>query len=127
MDTEAGHEPASSGSCDLPAAHCSTPLPAISPAPSQLCKSNSTKDAAHDRGKPLRRPRKVRRKPRGNAANPHRPAPCQLIKKLVQNVWDEAPEAAICQVDIQPAPSGEALLQIRVADDGPGFANLADS
>ena len=53
--------------------------------------------------------------------------PWQLLKELIQNVWDEAPPATICEVDICPAPTGEDMLRIRVADDGPGFANIADA
>ena len=53
--------------------------------------------------------------------------PWQLLKELIQNVWNEAPQATICQVEIQPAPTSEALLRIRVADNGPGFANIADA
>ena len=53
--------------------------------------------------------------------------PWQLLKELIQNVWDEAPPATICEVDIRPAPTGEDMLRIRVADDGPGFANIADA
>ena len=53
--------------------------------------------------------------------------PWQLLKELVQNVWDEAPEATICRVHIQPANTGEDMLSIRVEDDGPGFADIADA
>ena len=64
--------------------------------------------------------------PPGDAGNPRRP-PWQLLKELVQNVWDEAPEATICRVEIRPAGTGEDLLSIRVEDDGPGFADIADA
>ena len=53
--------------------------------------------------------------------------PWQLLKELVQNVWDEAPEATICRVEIRPAGTGEDLLSVRVEDDGPGFADIADA
>ena len=53
--------------------------------------------------------------------------PWQLLKELVQNVWDEAPAATVCEVDIYPANTGEDLLEIRVEDDGPGFADIADA
>lgn len=53
--------------------------------------------------------------------------PWQLLKELVQNVWDEAPEATICRVEIRPADTGEDLLSVRVEDDGPGFADIADA
>ena len=45
----------------------------------------------------------------------------------MQNVWDEAPKATICRVEIRPAGTGEDLLSIRVEDDGPGFADIADA
>jgi len=53
--------------------------------------------------------------------------PWMLMKELVQNVWDEAPETTICRVDIRPANTGEHLLSVRVEDDGPGFADIADA
>ena len=53
--------------------------------------------------------------------------PWMLMKELVQNIWDEAPETTICRVDIRPADTGEHLLGVRVEDDGPGFADIADA
>ena len=53
--------------------------------------------------------------------------PCHLLKELVQYVWDEAPEATLCQATIRPAKTDEDLLTIRVEDDGTGFANVADA
>ena len=52
--------------------------------------------------------------------------PWQLVKELVQNVWDEAPEATVCRVTISPHPAEDAV-QISVEDDGPGFHDLDDA
>ena len=52
-------------------------------------------------------------------------APWELVKELVQNAWDEAPNATVCRVDIT-SESPEAT-GITVTDDGPGFADIADS
>ena len=48
--------------------------------------------------------------------------PWTIVKELVQNTWDEAPETTICQVDIMSADDGRRT-RITVMDDGPGFAN----
>ena len=48
--------------------------------------------------------------------------PWTIVKELVQNTWDEAPEATVCQVHIRPAEGGQRT-QIIVTDDGPGFAD----
>lgn len=48
-------------------------------------------------------------------------APWALIKEIVQNVWDEAPQATQCQMTIVPdSRPGHTL--VTVDDDGPGFA-----
>ena len=52
-------------------------------------------------------------------------APWELVKELVQNAWDEAPNATVCQVDI--TSTGPETTRITVTDDGPGFADIADS
>ena len=52
--------------------------------------------------------------------------PWQLVKELIQNAWDEAPEATICTVEIKPQHREEATLII-VTDDGPGFADISDA
>ena len=49
-------------------------------------------------------------------------SPWSLIKELVQNVWDEAPQATICNLTIIPDTRPGHTL-ITVEDDGPGFAN----
>ena len=51
--------------------------------------------------------------------------PWELMKELIQNAWDEAPEATVCQVTIEPDKKGHT--QITVEDDGPGFADIADA
>lgn len=52
--------------------------------------------------------------------------PWELIKELIQNSWDEAPEATLCTVTIQPkAMNGHTL--VTVEDDGPGFLNISDA
>ena len=49
--------------------------------------------------------------------------PWALLKELVQNAWDEAPQATTCTVTILPAkPRG---VQVHVFDDGPGFADIS--
>lgn len=57
--------------------------------------------------------------------NSHR-EPWELMKELVQNTWDEAPEATRCWVTIKAAPNEDATL-ILVEDDGPGFKNVEDA
>ena len=52
--------------------------------------------------------------------------PWTIVKELVQNTWDEAPETTICQVDIMSADDGRRT-RITVMDDGPGFANPRDA
>ena len=52
--------------------------------------------------------------------------PWELLKELIQNSWDEAPEATACRVSILPhITTGRTL--ITVEDDGTGFANIADA
>ena len=53
-------------------------------------------------------------------------SPWSLVKELVQNSWDEAPEATVCEVEIGPG-SGPGKTLISVTDDGPGFSNIADA
>lgn len=52
--------------------------------------------------------------------------PWTLLKELVQNAWDEAPEATICQVEVQLSERRGHLV-IVVEDDGSGFSNPADA
>ena len=54
-----------------------------------------------------------------NASRP----PWSLVKELIQNSWDEAPEATRCDVTIRPIGKGRTL--ICVEDDGPGFAEIS--
>ncbi|MCY4507946.1 MAG: ATP-binding protein [Acidobacteria bacterium] len=56
-----------------------------------------------------------------NAGRP----PWTLVKELVQNAWDEAPEATRCDVEIDARPDGTTV--IIVEDDGPGFARVSDA
>lgn len=54
-----------------------------------------------------------------------------LVKELVQNAWDEAPEATVCDVQLAPCIV-EGDLQhkrtiIKVEDDGPGFRDIRDA
>ena len=52
-------------------------------------------------------------------------APWELVKELVQNVWDEAPDATVCRVIIDNIDPHHTA--VTVADDGPGFADIADA
>ena len=52
-------------------------------------------------------------------------APWTLVKELIQNAWDEAPEATRCDVTITPRRDGTTA--IAVEDDGPGFAEISDA
>lgn len=52
--------------------------------------------------------------------------PWQLVKELIQNVFDEAPPATVCQVTITNPPEEPTATRIIVADDGPGFADIKD-
>ena len=50
----------------------------------------------------------------------------ELMKELIQNSWDEAPECTMCTVTIEPQGlTGNTL--ITVEDNGPGFTNIADA
>lgn len=53
--------------------------------------------------------------------------PWQLVKELIQNVFDEAPPATLCQVTITENPREPDTTFLRVVDDGPGFADIRDS
>lgn len=48
--------------------------------------------------------------------------PWMLVKELVQNAWDEAPEATRCDVSIELVD--DRRLKVTVTDDGPGFAEI---
>ena len=50
-------------------------------------------------------------------------APWTLVKELIQNAWDEAPEATLCDVTITPEANGTTV--VCVEDDGPGFADVS--
>ena len=52
--------------------------------------------------------------------------PWHLVKELVQNSWDEAPDATVCAVTIKPVP-GQDATRVTVEDDGPGFKDVADA
>ena len=52
-------------------------------------------------------------------------APWALVKELIQNAWDEAPEATVCDVTIAAGADGTTV--VAVEDDGPGFANISDA
>ena len=54
--------------------------------------------------------------------NAKRPA-WSLVKELIQNSWDEAPEATRCDVRIEAAGTGRT--RVSVEDDGPGFAEIS--
>lgn len=53
--------------------------------------------------------------------------PWQLVKELIQNVFDEAPQAAECRVEIRDNPQEPGTMFLTVSDDGPGFADIADA
>lgn len=52
--------------------------------------------------------------------------PWELIKELIQNSWDEAPEATVCTVTVRPQVL-TGRTTITVEDDGPGFADVRDA
>ena len=52
--------------------------------------------------------------------------PWMLVKELIQNAWDEAPEATVCRVRVKPEVR-PGVAQVVVEDDGPGFADIADA
>ena len=52
--------------------------------------------------------------------------PWMLVKELVQNAWDEAPEATVCRVKVTPGVR-EGVARVVVEDDGPGFSDITDS
>ena len=54
-----------------------------------------------------------------NASRP----PWSLVKELIQNSWDEAPEATRCDVTINPRPDDTTVISVE--DDGPGFAEIS--
>lgn len=51
--------------------------------------------------------------------------PWTLVKELIQNAWDEAPDATRCDVTIKPRRAGTTV--VTVEDDGPGFAEISDA
>ena len=53
-------------------------------------------------------------------------APWELVKELVQNAWDEAPEATVCRVNIETTGPPQHT-SVTVSDDGPGFTDIADA
>ena len=50
--------------------------------------------------------------------------PWQLVKELVQNAWDEVPNATVCNVSVRPRGSRTV---VSVEDDGAGFRNIEDA
>lgn len=52
--------------------------------------------------------------------------PWTLVKELIQNSWDEAPEATFCKVDID-AHQHQDTVTVTVTDDGPGFSDITDA
>ena len=54
--------------------------------------------------------------------------PSHLVKELIQNCFDETPDVTVCRVIIKPQQhNGCDAVLVRVEDDGPGFANIADA
>ena len=52
--------------------------------------------------------------------------PWSLVKELVQNAWDEAPEATSCEVAVRSSKlRGHCFID--VLDDGPGFRDISDA
>ena len=51
--------------------------------------------------------------------------PWSLVKELIQNAWDEAPAATLCEVTIDRA--GPDRTTVSVEDDGGGFADISDA
>ncbi len=49
--------------------------------------------------------------------------PWTLVKELIQNAWDEAPEASECDVRIAAGPGDTTI--VTVEDDGPGFTDIS--
>ena len=52
--------------------------------------------------------------------------PWTLVNELIQNSWDEAPEATFCVVQVDPGAS-PGTTEITVTDDGPGFRDPSDA
>ncbi len=51
--------------------------------------------------------------------------PWDILKELIQNAWDEAPEATVCKLTTKQNKHGETVVVVE--DDGAGFANPRDS
>ena len=51
--------------------------------------------------------------------------PWTLVKELIQNAWDEAPQATRCDVRIAGGRGGTTVVSVE--DDGPGFAKISDA
>ena len=51
--------------------------------------------------------------------------PWSLIKELVQNAWDEAPEATKCDVIVAPNDNGTTIVSVE--DNGAGFREISDA
>ena len=49
--------------------------------------------------------------------------PWSLVKELIQNAWDEAPAATVCEVAI--THTGRNRTTVSVEDDGPGFSDIS--
>ena len=52
--------------------------------------------------------------------------PWDLVKELIQNAWDEAPDASECRVTVELQPDGSATM-VTVQDDGRGFSDISDA
>lgn len=52
--------------------------------------------------------------------------PWDILKELIQNAWDEAPEATVCRLSMKKGRTASETV-IVVEDDGAGFLNPADS
>lgn len=53
--------------------------------------------------------------------------PAQLVRELIQNSWDEYPDATECRVTVKAMPNQGHLTRLVVEDDGPGFRRIEDA
>ena len=53
--------------------------------------------------------------------------PWTLVKELIQNSWDEFPNATTCRVEVQSSADTEQETVVVVEDNGGGFADIRDA
>ena len=53
--------------------------------------------------------------------------PVHLVRELIQNAWDEHPDATECRVTVKAMPNEPYLTRLVVEDDGKGFRRIQDA